>query len=258
MPRLWGTGRSPAPAGGSFFQSATFNMLADVGAQVGASAAMGDPVTFGTFAGSLAGGFVGSKLPGWKGINGNGFKNAIGEIAHNTIKGSIRGFASGATASLIDGNNVWEGGVRGAKNGAIGGAAYSTALIATFGATYQLNEYDKEYIDAIQEKYKFEGEYTVRKGGLYQLMGAPEVTWGNTIVANKYTSPETFGHEYGHVYQFHTQGWGNFQGRGIYEQTIGPRLLNIVDPYLTRGYNEFKAENRLHSVNGCSSPFGCF
>lgn len=69
-----------------------------------------------------------------------------------------------------------------------------------------------------------------RKGGLYQGVSSlisgknndyrREVTWGNSINTFNGTTTETFGHEFGHIIQYNRQGWGQFQGRGIYEQLL--------------------------------------
>lgn len=171
------------------------------------------------------------------------------------MKGGARGAVAGGIGSVIDGKNVKDGILNGARNGAIGGAAQSAAMIATFGATTKLSDSDAKYINDIQKKNNFKGKYIVRKGGLYQgiqslLNYKREVTWGNSIVAFNSATPETYGHEYGHIYQFYTQGWAKFQGKGLVEQFLD--FFGLASPYFTPGYNEYDAENMLHGVGGCS------
>ncbi len=240
---------------GAFWQSATFNALREVASQVGTSLVFGDGITLGTITGAVAGGIVGAKIPAWSGVKGGYLKNALTEIGYEAMKGGARGAVAGGIGSLIDGKNLRDGILYGARNGAIGGAAQSAAMIATFGATTQLSEEDSKYIKAIQEKNNFKGKYVVRKGGIYQgvqslLKYKREVTWGNSIVAFNGTAPETYGHEYGHIYQFYTQGWAKFQGKGLVEQFLD--FLGLASPYFTPGYNEYNAEKMLHGVGGCS------
>lgn len=245
---------------GAFWQSTTFNVLSNATSQVGASLALGDPITAGTIAGSVAGGFVGAKLPGWQAVKGGYFTNAVGELAFSGTRGLLTGAASGFTGGLIDGDsNLGQRTYRGAINGALGSISQTTALVATFGATRQLNSDQSQYIDAIQKKNNFKGSYNVRLGGLYQVLQPlwtfrrehREVTWGNNIVAFKDTSPDTFGHEYGHVYQFYTQGWAKFQGKGLKEQFNDSFGIGS-NPYLTKNANENLAERMLRNVGGCS------
>src|SRR5690606_27497797 len=105
-----------------------------------------------------------------------------------------------------------------------------------------------KYIDLIQQKYNFKGSYNVRRGGIYQALSDRAVTWGNNIVARNGTSAGTYGHEYGHIYQFYSQGWAKFQGRGLSEQFKDS--FTDIDPYYTEGYNENAAEKMNNSVGG--------
>lgn len=59
------------------------------------------------------------------------------------------------------------------------------------------------------------GEYYLYQGIQSLLDYKREVTWGNTVATFRDTLPKTFGHEFGHIIQFNTQGWAAFQGRGI-------------------------------------------
>ena len=238
---------------GAFFQSATFNVLKESASQIGSSLVFGDHLTFGTAIGSIAGGFVGAAIGGWKAVKGSWFKNAMGEIAFNTAKGTVRGVVSGGVGAVFDRQDIGQGMILGARNGAMGGFAQSVGLIAAFGATRQLTNKQAKYINAIQKTYNFKGAYTVRRGGLYQgiqslLNYKRAVTWGNTIVAFNDTTSDTYGHEYGHIYQYYTQGWAQFQGKGLIEQMR--YSFSKYNPYGTRGANEYWAEYRLQSVGG--------
>lgn len=94
------------------------------------------------------------------------------------------------------------------------------------------------------------------KGLIYQgiqslLDYKREVTWGNTVATFGDTDKNVFGHEFGHIIQFNTQGWATFQGRGIYEQIIN--FMFGVPVYDSMMYNEGAAESMLQSVGGCTN-----
>ena len=90
-----------------------------------------------------------------------------------------------------------------------------------------------------------------RKGGIYQgiqslLDYKREVTWGNTVATFRDTLPKTFGHEFGHIIQFNTQGWAAFQGRGIFEQLIWG--LDAYDISKHPNSNEVNAWELLYNI----------
>jgi len=234
---------------GAFWQSTSFNILSETASQVGTSLAVGNRISVGTVGGAIAGGIVGGNLPKWKGVEGGYLKNAMGEIGFNTSRGGIRGAFSGGVGAAIDGSNIGKGIKNGMINGAIGGASQTIGLIATFGATYNPSDDQLKYANNMASAFGLStSDVAWRKGGLYQVLQPlwsqgykREVTWGNTVATFRDTDSETFGHEYGHIIQNHMQGWGNFQGRGLFEQ-----LFFRGNPYQTPGANEYEADRLLY------------
>jgi len=102
--------------------------------------------------------------------------------------------------------------------------AMAVGKIVAFGATYIPTDDQLEYVKKMSNKYSVSYENVQwRKGGIYQgiqslLDYRREVTWGNTVVTFGDTDKNIFGHEFGHIIQFSTQGWAAFQGKGIFEQ----------------------------------------
>lgn len=75
-----------------------------------------------------------------------------------------------------------------------------------------------------------------------------EVTWGNNVATFPITSAGTFGHEFGHIFQVQQQGWAQFQGKGLIEQTqYSFYLLGLskINPYNTPNTNESGADEYL-------------
>lgn len=234
---------------GAFWQSATFNVLREVASQVGTSLVFGDGITLGTIVGSVAGGIVGGKMSAWSGVKGGYLKNAFSELGYETMKGGARGAVAGGIGSLIDGKNIRDGILNGAKNGAIGGAAQSAAMIATFGATYKPTNEQLVHARKMASHFELSTDNVAwRKGGLYQLFFNREVVWGNNVVTLNDTSAKIFGHEYGHIIQYHLQGWAQFQGKGLIEQTqYSFYLMGLSknNPYNTPNTNESGADEYL-------------
>ncbi len=244
---------------GAFWQSSTFNILSETASQVGTGLALGDEITPGTILGSVAGGLIGGKLPAWKGVKGGFWANALGEIGFNAAKGSVKGAVSGGVGAAVDGENIGRGTGRGAINGAIGAATQTLAFIATVGATYNPPDEKLKYVYNMEDATGVNANRVAwRKGGLYQFLqprfsklfyrgpdknNIPlnkfrrEITLGNNVAVFDDTSANTFGHEFGHIIQVDRQGWGNFLGRGTYEQ-----LFFKGNPYITPGTNEYDAE----------------
>lgn len=219
-----------------------------------------------TIGASVIGAFIGTQLPGWNGVSGKGLlgwaKNAAGEILHSSLRYGITGSISGGFSALFRGENVWLGVKGGFENGAINGAAQSSFMIMTFGATYKPSDEQLQYVKEISRGSGVGYEnVNWRSGGLYQLAqpyiarlldkhgkGQPienyrrEVTWGNNVAtfgsSGAFTSSATFGHEFGHIFQVQRQGWGNFQAKGIWEQ-----LFMKGNPYEIIGTNETQAES---------------
>lgn len=245
----------------SFWNSYTFNVLSELTTQSVGTVLSGGELDWTVMLSSLAGAYVGAKLGSWKPVEGGWGRNALGEIGFSAKKGALMGATSGFTKSLLSPNLSLKGLMNdtfvGARQGAISSTAMAVGKIAAFGATYIPTDDQLEYVKKMSDKYGVSYENVQwRKGGIYQgiqslLDYRREVTWGNTVATFRGTSPDVFGHEFGHIIQFNTQGWATFQGKGIYEQ-----FLNFIfgtSVYDSKMYNEGSAESMLQSVGGCTN-----
>ncbi len=251
-----GIGAAAAQMAGSFWQSATMNMLTSVASQVGTGVAMGDSIGWGTIAAGVVSGYMGAKMSEWQAIDGNWLANATGELVYNAGKGAILGGVSGTVAAALSGKDMGEGMKRGMINGAYGAASQSFAMTVTFGATFIPDKAKLEQVEKMSKKTGVSSEgVRWRKGGLYQVLqplwtsggGKREVTWGNNVAVFNSTNSDTYGHEFGHIIQVRTQGWSVMQGNGIWDQVVTGQ-----DSYITPGTNEYGAEKALQNVGGCT------
>jgi len=212
----------------SFLQSTTMNMFSEIASQVGTSAVMGDKISVGSVIGSMAGGFVGAKIGNWSGTKGGWFKNAMGKIGFNTLKGGVRGAVTGGVGTAINGGNIGKSMLLGAKNGATGSLIQSSFMIGIFGATYKPSGNQLKYANKMAESFGLStGDVAWREAGLCQVLQPfwtdgyeREVTSRRNVATFSSTDPSTMAHEYGHIIQVNQQGWAAFQGRGIFEQLI--------------------------------------
>ena len=261
-------------ASGAFWQSTTFSILSNVVSQTGVNLAFGNQITLGIVVGAAVGGYIGGKMPSWVGTKGGYFRNAFGEIGLGSIKGGFTGTFSGGISAAIDGGNVGNGMMIGMRNGAIGGASQSLAMIAVFGATYKPTKSQLADADKMASGLGISTDDVAwRIGGIYQFFqpritkwlnsdfnryNLPyyrrEVTWGNNVATFNSTSAAIFGHEFGHIFQNAYQGWAKFQGTGIIEQ-----LFQGHSAYSTLGTNEYGAEFLLHifASPSCINPNFC-
>lgn len=219
---------------------------------------MGASVTWGTAIGSIAGGLIGGKLPKWRGVKGGWLKNALGEIGFNSARGAITGSVSEGISATVDGENIGNGIAKDTRNGAIGGASQSIAMIATFGTTYKPTDDQLKYANQMAKAFNMSTDnVSWRKGGIYQLLQPlwskgekRPVTWGNNVAVFDDTSARTFGHEFGHIIQVRNQGWAMFQAKGIYEQiqySIYLWGIGKKNPYNLPNNNESGAEDLLRN-----------
>ena len=212
--------------------------------------AFGNAITPGTLLGGVVGGIVGGNLGNFTGVSGGAIKNAVAEIGFNTLKGMATGAVGGGVGAFMDGGDVLEGAVNGARYGAIGGAVGSSLMIATFGATIKPSLTVQNKISEINDFFGISGSYApvFRRGGLYEAVGdllgtARGVTWGRNLVVPK-NDYETYIHEYIHYIQQVKTGWGLMQGKGIIEQTrstLSRIFGGTYNPYYVPGTNEFQA-----------------
>lgn len=179
---------------------------------------------------------------------------------------------SGGVGAAIDGEAIDRGIGNGIRNGAIGGFSQSALMISMFGATYKPGGEQLEFANQMATAFGLSTDNVAwRRGGLYQVLQpslaklftpkfikegaatsdfAREVTWGRNVATFGNTSPEIFGHEFGHIIQVNQQGWSAFQARGIYEQ-----LFLGFSGYYNNKTNEYQAETFLQRFGGCT--YGC-
>ncbi|WP_430409561.1 RHS repeat-associated core domain-containing protein [Kordia sp.] len=222
---------------GAFWQSATYNVLSEVASQVGTSLVFGDGITLGTIAGGIAGGFAGANIPAWSGVKGGAIKNALGELTYSGMRGGLRGAVSGGFGALVDGRNVRDGILNGAKNGAMGAASQSFAAIAVFGVSYKP---DREYGDFGKHKPVY------RKGTFITRAFAGRgsgVALGRNLITNEIKGDEDYNnylraHETGHYAQQREMGVFKF-----YTQTISEYLkFGMNNVYGTPNTLEYNAD----------------
>jgi RHS repeat-associated protein len=228
---------------GTFGQSLAYNIMSSTAGTIGTNLAFGNEGTWGTVAGAVVSGVIGGDMGNFTGVNGGAFKNAVAEIGFNAVKGGVTGMYSGAVSALVDGTDMGEGILNGAKFGAIGGGVSSGLMIATFGSAIKPDQNMQKKIWKINKEYGISNSYApvFRRGGLYEFFyeaftGEPArgVTWGRNLVVPD-DDAGTYVHEYMHFVQQVQMGWGTMQGKGIYEQVRMFLTGGSWDPYGTLG-----------------------
>ena len=179
------------------------------------SAVFGEKISFADIPSIVVGAVVNSSLPTYSPSGANPIVNGFSEIAFNTVRGAITGFASGTVNAMMhdDPSLVWKG----IAGGAISGFTKSTIQNAVFGAPYKP-----------ERVYSSEANIDIvyRKGGLAQYFPGAGIALGRYVYtddelarrkgaeslmqANRY-------HETEHIQQINRMGWANFYGRTIYE-----------------------------------------
>jgi hypothetical protein len=217
---------------GSFGNTLGYNILSQTSGNIMTSAIYGNDITWGSVAGSVVGGLVGSGLPNFNAVSGGAFKNAMSEIGFNSLRGATTGLYSGITQAIIDDNPdaVWQNVI----GGAISGASSSMLNIAVFGAAYK--PHDTYY------SHDRRGQTTYRKGGLFLKDGAG-LTWGRSlgVSGEGKTLVETEAHESTHIWQQNRMGWANFYGKTVLQYAKAIFAGNWLSVYNTRGTLEWQA-----------------
>jgi hypothetical protein len=189
----------------------------------------GNDMTWGSVAGMVAGGTLGSVLPNFNAVKGGAFKNAMAEIGFNTGRGALTGFASGLVQAGVDRDvsAIW----RNTVGGAISGASTSLFNIGMFGAAQRVE--NSNLMGIRGEKPVF------RSGGLASLFGGGGISWGRTAWANRrnHDVDRMFAHEAAHFDQQQRYGFANFYGRTIWEYLS----VGFHNSYKTPGTLEFQA-----------------
>lgn len=194
-----GLGKQLFTAGSFMLESGSWNFLTNMVSMF----IVDGKIDFANIGASMVGAYAGSKLPNWNALKGKGFGGWM-------RKGFEGGFSNG-----------------------VGQAAF---MIGTFGATYKPSEKQLEIVKKMSEKYKIDYKNVKwRTGGIYNLLiPNAAVTWGNNVsTTNRHDSPGLLGHEFGHIIQVQTQGWANFQAKGIWEQ-IYLKGIKGIDVYNTK------------------------
>jgi hypothetical protein len=195
-------GLSSIVSGGSFWQ----------GFGTGLAFAFGQKITWGTLAGSVAGGLLQGQLPQFSRVKGGSLVNGLAEVGPRAVSGAITGAEGGGVGALVDGENIEQGLINGARNGAIGGAVMAGLTIATMGTSYLP---DQEYGDF--------GRYgpVYRRGTFLTraLFADDGVTLGRNLITNE-TNGRDVGlraHETYHFIQQKEMGFGKFYSRTLAE-----------------------------------------
>jgi RHS repeat-associated protein len=218
---------------GSFGNTLGYNILGQTSSNLITSAVYGNDITWGSLAGSLVGGLVGSALPNFSAVEGGAFKNAIAEIGFNSLRGTTTGLFSGMTQAIIDKNPnaVWQNAI----GGAISGASSSILNIAAFGPVYK--PHDNYY------SHDKSGQSAYRKGGLL-LKDGQGLTWGRNlgVTGEGRDLVEVEAHESTHLWQQNKMGWANFYGKTI-KSYISDffKYGTINNLYYTHGSLEWQA-----------------
>ena len=221
---------------GSFGNTLGYSMLNQAAGSALTNTMFGNNMTWGSVAGMVTGGLLGSALPNFKAVNGGAFKNAVAEIGFNSGKGAVTGFASGLVQAGIDDDPkaIWQN----TLGGAIGGASSTILNIALLGPAYK--PHDQYY------SHDREGQSTYRKGGLL-LRDGQGLTWGRSLgVSNGEGQPlaGTEAHESTHMWQQNKMGWANFYGKTIASYISDFFKHGTIDYlYNTHGTLEWQADN---------------
>jgi len=203
-----GGGIGSAFAGTAFGQSTGFSVLNNFASNAAASAAFGQDITLGSAIGSLAGALWSSSIPGFTGLKGSSFKNAIGEALHNTTTGAVAGAISGGVRAAVDGTSFIDGVFGGLKYGALGGAVQTGLNILTMGTAYVPDD-PAAYGD-------FGAQNPVYRRGTFLYRKGDGITLGRNLVTrltgNSDYNKFLRAHETGHFLQQRVLGFGKMYG----------------------------------------------
>ncbi|MEL6848197.1 MAG: FG-GAP-like repeat-containing protein, partial [Bacteroidota bacterium] len=215
---------------GTFGQSLGYNILTNVASNTATTLAFGGEVSTGDVFGMVVGGILGAGIGNFNGVKGGALKNIGAELAFRIGKGGITGGVGGAIGSAIDGENVVEGMLMGAQNGAIAGGTMATLNILTMGAAYVPA---KKYGDFGRDRPVYRrGTFLTRalaKPGSGMALGRNLITHEfrkphpdhptlNYLEYNEYLRA----HETGHFQQQRDMGFANFYAKILHEYiTVG-------------------------------------
>jgi len=227
-------------------QSIGLNIISNVGAQVGTNLAFGNHLTWGLLAGAVAGGFISQQAFGnFTGVHGGQLANMGAELGFNAAKYGVAGGIGGALGAMIDGGDVRQGFVNGAKNGALAGVAVSSLNIMLFGPTYKP---DRQYFADLGKNNP------VYRSGTFithALFYGGAVTLGRNIVVNKIPGDDdrnTYleAHETAHYYEEMTMGFGK-----MYLTTLQEYIkYGASNTYGTFGTLEYEAQVYAATILG--------
>ncbi len=233
-----GAGIGGAFAGTAFGQSTSFGVLNNFASTAATSATFGQDITLGTLVGSVAGGFVRGALPGFTGVEGGAIANIGAEALHMAGTGAITGAVNGGVAAAVDGRNVVQGIVFGAKDGFIGGVAQAAANNFLFGNTY----IPGGHFEVTNQVFR-------RGNPIFSLFtnGGGLAAGRNLSTGNDPDDPDFLPwvqhHENSHYLQMRESGFGAF-----YAKTTGQYFGG--NPYGTVGTFEWKANVHAYMVKG--------
>jgi hypothetical protein len=235
---------------GSFGQSLGYNVLSNVAGNVGANAAFGNPITAGLLVGSTIGGLIGGGIGGYNGVSGSSLKNIGAELSFSISKGAFTGAIGGTIGAIIDGGDIGQGFLNGAKYGAIAHGTLAGINILTMGPAYVPDKSYGDFPAGYKPVYR-KGTYLSRAifgEGTGVALGRNLVThtldenqiWEiggrriNPILYNEYLRA----HETAHYMQQIKMGFDNFYARTLREYI----KYGAISTYKIRGTLENNAE----------------
>jgi RHS repeat-associated protein len=201
----------------------------------------GDKILGNAITASLIGGLSGaisgvisSTIGDFRGVSGSGFKNAIYEIGHSSLKGSANGLVVGGLMSAInkDYSYIWKGLIYGA---AVGGSM-AGLKIAFMGPIYVPDQAVYGPIEDLGQIYR-RGSFLTAKGSGITL-GRQLVT---KLTGNVFRDVELINHETYHFKQIKMMGASKFYYRTFKEYSRFILKGRFLDVYTTEGTLEFDA-----------------
>ncbi len=172
-------------------------------------------------------------MPGFTGVKGGALLNIGAEALHMAGTGALTGAVTGGVAAAVDGRDITQGVVLGAKDGAIGGVAQTAANVFLFGNTYV----PKAGNGGAGQVYRrgFLPLSLMRRGG--------GLAAGRNLLTSPLEGDPNYyewvqSHETGHYHQIRRMGFGAFYAKAGAE-LLG--RLRGINPYTTEGTLEYEA-----------------
>lgn len=180
---------------------------------------------------------LGAGIGNFNGVSGGALKNIWSELGFGIAKGAVTGGFGGAFGAAIDGRDMGEGFIQGAKYGAIAGGTLASMNILAFGAAYVP---EKEYGDFGRSKPVYRRGYFLWPKRTGISIGRNLVT---RLMGDSKFDNHLRAHEAGHYFKQSKLGFAKF-----YARTLGEYAKHRMrHTYDTVGTLEFGAQ--IYSLN---------